>query len=561
MSPDTPWTAKQRLQLHQIRNFVIRLSIHYILLLLLLLLRGISRDRQLFGVWIMAFVFTALTVTVRRLLLTLTLPLIIMTGGLFVFIIDGLMLALTAALTRLNINNVWWTLLGVLVMSLANTWIERALRALGWFQDTEPGQKNVMTRHAPSLLTRLILLALLLFGVGYSAAMAGQLFLVASTLTTHISIITGVACFAFALLIAGIGWLVAEGLALPRRARFSLITAAVATLIVAAPAVVLILNSELPPPTPEPEPGPGASYWGLPTGSQIAYYDFAAVGGTERNPIIFLHDFGQAVLETDRSFLQPFSDAGFDVYLYDQVGCGRSGRLADIAAYTIDRHLDDLEAIRETIRADRLILIGYAGGAELAARYMIEHPDRVERVIFYGPTPLWDDDQFAIEESRTAASPVNNWLELDIPPVVAVAIAAYSPKTAQRYVPQAAMVTWSNEMIDSGQWVCLGQTPPRIEAPGKPTTQKPGYNRYVETVTRVSSDRGQDPRPELEDLLVPTILLRGSCDPVEETVVAQYQTALPYLMAVEFEGAGRMPHLSQATAVQEVMMEFLSEGP
>ena len=545
--------------MHQLRNFVIRLSTHYILFSLLLLLRGITRDQQLFGVWIAAFVFTLLTVTVRRLLLTLTLPLIIQTGGLFVFILDGLMLVLTAALTRFNINNFWWALLGVIVMSMANIWIERGLRALGWFRDTEPGRRNVMTRRSPTPITRLILLTLLVFGVVYSAAMAGQLFLLVSMFTTHIPTIMAITAVVFTLIVAGIGWLVAEGLAVNRRAGFTLITALLSASLVAAPVTALVLASELPPPAAAPEPGAATNYWELPTGSRIAFDAFPAAAsthdGADSNPILFLHDFGHAVLDADRAFFRQFADAGFDVYLYDQVGSGRSGWLDEIGAYTVDRHVRDLERIRAMIRADRLILIGHAGGAELAARYMVTHPDRVESVVFYGPTPLWDDDQFALEESRTAASPVSALATLnvsprvDVPPRVAHAIAAHSPATAETYVPQPSMVTWSTEVIDLGRLVCFGAEPPAMPEEGH-------YNLYAGTVARVSANRTRDPRPGLANLLIPALLMRGTCDPVEETVVAQYENALPTMRTVIIEGAGSAPHLSRPDAVLEVLMEF-----
>jgi pimeloyl-ACP methyl ester carboxylesterase len=347
-------------------------------------------------------------------------------------------------------------------------------------------------------------------------------------------------------------------LAVLRRARFSLVTALVAASIVAAPTAALILGSELPPPTPPPAAS-GSDYWDLPTGSEIAFEFVPAAAGTQAsgdgNPIVFLHDFGHLVREADIAFFRQFSDAGFDVYLYDQAGSGRSGWLEAIGAYTIDRHVRDLEAVRRVIRADRLILIGHAGGAELAARYMVTHPDRVERAVFYGPTPLWHDDQFAFEEGRTAASPVQALVTLNlparmtVPPAVADAVAAYSPRTAQAYVPQASMVTWSDQVVDLGRLVCFGEDPPAVQASG--------HNRYAGTVARVSANRGRDPRPALGQLVIPTLLLRGTCDPVEETVIGQYENALPTMRTVLIEGAGSAPHLTRPDAVWEVLAAFL----
>ena len=115
--------------MRQARNFVTRLSINYIVLSILLVLVGWGiKDRQLFGTWVAALVFTLLTVTLRRFLLALSLSLIIMTMGLFIFVIDGAILALTAALTSLRVTSVWWVVVGVLVMSIANIWIEKTFK-------------------------------------------------------------------------------------------------------------------------------------------------------------------------------------------------------------------------------------------------------------------------------------------------------------------------------------------------------------------------------------------------------------------------------------------------
>ena len=124
--------------MHQARNFVMRLSIHYIVFSILLLLAGWRlQERRLFGTWIAALVFTLLTVTVRRFLLALSLSLIIMTMGLFIFVIDGAILALTTALTSLRVANAWWVLVGVLVMGIANVWVEKAFRAVGWLRGND----------------------------------------------------------------------------------------------------------------------------------------------------------------------------------------------------------------------------------------------------------------------------------------------------------------------------------------------------------------------------------------------------------------------------------------
>lgn len=537
--------------MNRVRNFVMRLSIHYILFSILLLLRGISRDQQLFGVWVVAFVFTILSVSLRRILLTLLLPLIIMTGGLFIFIVDVILLALTAGLTRLNVANFWWALLGVVMMSTANIWIERAFRDMGWLRDGDAPQPNVLARRSPPWWVRLTLFAVLLFGVGFSFAMAAQLFLLVSRITPNMVFITAIAMVGFALFSLGITWLVADGLALARRARFSIVATFVLSVVVAIPAAVMILIT---PPSQTAAPPDPATAWTLPTGSKIAYVHRPALASArQRNPIVYLHGLGEAVLDTDVAFFGQLSEAGYDVYLYDMVGSGDSSRLDEIEDYTLERHVEDLEAIRALIDADRLILIAHAEGAEVAARYMIAHRDRVERVVFYSPSAVWARQTFVRDTTRTAASPVSTLAALNVRPIIALSVAYYSPQTAQAYVSQAELIAWANRTTDEGTLVCLG----RHEL--APDPEAPGYNPYVEIVGQVSALRMGDPRPDLSRLLIPTILIRAECDPVDPAVVRQYQAAIPFLETIRIEGAGSMAHLEKPGIVKEILLDFITD--
>jgi proline iminopeptidase len=68
-------------------------------------------------------------------------------------------------------------------------------------------------------------------------------------------------------------------------------------------------------------------------------------------------------MEGDARYFGRLASDGFYVYVYDQVGRGRSSRLADPRGYTMERDVSDLEAIREEIGAERTVLIGHSYGA------------------------------------------------------------------------------------------------------------------------------------------------------------------------------------------------------
>ncbi len=102
-----------------------------------------------------------------------------------------------------------------------------------------------------------------------------------------------------------------------------------------------------------PAPVEGQRFWELPTGSRIAYVRVPAEGDVREIPIIFLHGGpGTPDMKGDSEYFGKLAQDGFDVYIYDEVGTGRSSRLEDPRSYTLERDVADLEAIREEIGAE-----------------------------------------------------------------------------------------------------------------------------------------------------------------------------------------------------------------
>jgi proline iminopeptidase len=123
-----------------------------------------------------------------------------------------------------------------------------------------------------------------------------------------------------------------------------------------------------PMPTTAAAPAPsGVRFWNLPTGSHIAYVHASADGKARPTPVIFLHGGPGTPGEGIPTGGGELAADGFDVYAYDQLGAGRSTRLRDITGYTVTRQVADLEAIRRTLDADRIILVGQSWGGSLAA--------------------------------------------------------------------------------------------------------------------------------------------------------------------------------------------------
>jgi pimeloyl-ACP methyl ester carboxylesterase len=124
-----------------------------------------------------------------------------------------------------------------------------------------------------------------------------------------------------------------------------------------------------------PAPVDGVSFWRLGTGSRLAYVRIPGVAPRRPTPVVVLHGGpGVPDMAGDAAYFGKLSTLGYDVYVYDQLGSGRSTRLADPAGYGVERDVADLDAVRRAIGAGRMILVGHSAGGALAAHYLAAHP-------------------------------------------------------------------------------------------------------------------------------------------------------------------------------------------
>jgi proline iminopeptidase len=76
------------------------------------------------------------------------------------------------------------------------------------------------------------------------------------------------------------------------------------------------------------------------------------------------------------------------VIQWDQRGCGRSQQRGP---YSLAQSVADLDAVRASLAAGRVALLGHSWGAQLALRYALDHPDRVSRLVYLSGVGLgWD---------------------------------------------------------------------------------------------------------------------------------------------------------------------------
>jgi proline iminopeptidase len=97
---------------------------------------------------------------------------------------------------------------------------------------------------------------------------------------------------------------------------------------------------------------------------------------------------------------------GRELFYYDQRGGGRSPVPRETPVGWRE-HVADLEAIRVSQAIDRLTLCGYSWGGLLALLYLLEHPERVERLALVSPASptVAYRRQFEEEFARRMAAP------------------------------------------------------------------------------------------------------------------------------------------------------------
>ena len=230
---------------------------------------------------------------------------------------------------------------------------------------------------------RRIVLVVLAALLGVAAGVAGLLGAAAITDRVPLFLLAGLAAFCLVYLLGLV--LVTHGSEPSRRPRLCAVAFGAGTVMVVAAftaTAVLPLND----PRLPPMPVRGQHFLELPTGSRIAYVRLAAEGASLPTPVIVLHGGpGVPDLAGDASFFGRLTRDGFTVYVYDQVGRGRSSRLDDPHAYTLQRDVAALEAIRREIGAERMILIGHSDGGVHAAAYAAANPEHVARIVLSSP--------------------------------------------------------------------------------------------------------------------------------------------------------------------------------
>jgi proline iminopeptidase len=397
------------------------------------------------------------------------------------------------------------------------------------------------------------LLVLLAVVVGALAGLAALLGTAVAAPTPPVFL--GVGLVAFIAVTAGGVGLATRGVGRQRRRVVRAGVTATSTLLMVAGLGLVLLRPVHDPAIP-PTPVRGQAFWELPTGSRIAYVKVPAVGARKPDPIVFLHGGpGVADMAGDAAYFGQLARDGFDVWVYDQVGVGRSARLHDPRGYSVGRDAADLDAIRQHIGAQRLILIGYSYGATVAAAYLAQHPDRVERVVFSSPGPL-----------RQGAGPTGGGLFARLDPSRRrhLYAAAARPRILLAWLLVQVNPAAAHALVGDGEMDRRFDLLSNLAAPGlfcdsrAPRPPRGGLGAYANLVPQaLRAPTSPDPRPALARLRTPALIIKGSCDYLPWSTALDYRAAVPGAQLVYLRGAGHQAYGDQPAGYLAIVRAFL----
>lgn len=309
-------------------------------------------------------------------------------------------------------------------------------------------------------------------------------------------------------------------------------------------------------------------FWALPTGSRIAYVHIPAKDSINAIPIVFLHGGPGAYQVTENLTEEPIkwfrhlAQLGFDIYFYDQIGSGLSARLSDPGKYTVDRHIADLEEIRNIIGKEQIILIGGSFGASLVANYMTVYPQHVSKAVFMCPGFMDPSEWTADRPAAPQMTPeFMNWVRENGSDNLIERCAKLDE--LMRTNLQAAYITAPDSEMDQLLDKFVDSIFPTVVYDKNLVKGNHSHGMGWWSYTMTNWDalhRNIHPGLILAGNETPVLVIRGDADYVPEAATRQYASTFLKTTYVRVERAGHYIWLDQPEQFRKSVESFLTSN-
>jgi pimeloyl-ACP methyl ester carboxylesterase len=120
---------------------------------------------------------------------------------------------------------------------------------------------------------------------------------------------------------------------------------------------------------------------------RMAFMDVAPLGQPNGHTVVLFHGNNFAGFYFG-NVIDAIRKEGFRVIVPDQIGYGRSSK--PIIPYNFHDMARNTRAILQSLKVDKVMIVGHSMGGMLAARFATQFPDLTERVVIYNPIGLVD---------------------------------------------------------------------------------------------------------------------------------------------------------------------------
>lgn len=287
-----------------------------------------------------------------------------------------------------------------------------------------------------------------------------------------------------------------------------------------------------------------------PVEKAFAAGELMAINGTELfvkvmgegEPIIMLHGGPGA----EHIFFGKYTEAlanDYQLIYYDQRSTGFSIPDIDPAHLNVDTFLADLDGVRQAFNHEKVTLLGWSWGGDLALLYALKYPEHLNGIILVAPGSLSGE----FDEAWNA-----KWEERSTPEGTAALDAAYEKLTAEK--TGAAYVEFAKVFLP--MWVADKAVIEGLEIVIPDNSAI--YGDAVATGVLADLDN-RDLVTEVAAIQTPTFILHGDEDLIPLASSQQIHEAIPSSQLVVLEGTGHIPFVEAPAQFYATVREFMQQ--
>lgn len=270
---------------------------------------------------------------------------------------------------------------------------------------------------------------------------------------------------------------------------------------------------------------------------------YNVTGRLDKTPVLILHGGPGST----SYYLNPLKELSKErpVITFDQLGCGRSGRISDTTLMTIDNYVDQVSQLLGALHIKNFYLYGHSWGTMLATDYYLKHGDGIQGLILSSPclsSKMWVSDADTL--ISTLPDSIQQVLRNNINGVtqdsmkLAAAIGVYFDNFYARKKPVSAEMDSAKAQVGFNVYEYMW-----------------GTSEFFATGTLKNYDRTGD----LNKIKIPTLYITGEFDSARPNTVRYYQRLTPNSILQITSNAGHLTMQDNAAGDIKAISDFLHE--